>query len=248
MSKKKLFIFVFTIILASLRSFLFAEEKLLSDSENKIPPQIQFETQRYNFGKTNQGTKVQYPFLFTNVGAGDLVLYQLKTTCGCTAAIASTGPYHSGEKGAITVTYDSRGKVGFTTKEITVHSNDPKSPHSLTLEGVVNIDATHPEIKPGEVLFSGSCAECHSVPAKGKVGKELYDSVCHMCHDFPQESGKKWVAPNKLSLSKLSRRKLKKNISKGIPYTSMSAFSNEESGPLTDKQIDSLIDYLYTLR
>lgn len=231
----------------NLQQDLARQEKVLEDSIPKIP-RMEFKDKLYNFQVVSQGDPVRYDFEFVNGGDGDLQILSLKSTCGCTAATASSGPYRPGEAGSVQVTYDTRGKLGYTTKEITVVTNDPLSPHVLTIEGTVNLKEDHPPVKPGEVLFQGSCAQCHSTPSRGKAGKELYDSTCHMCHDFPQENGRKWVAPNKFSLAKNSKRKLRKIISGGVPYSSMPAFALDQAGPLTKTQIDSLVDYIHSLR
>ena len=228
-------------------------EKMVADQEKALDnsvldfPKLKFENQHYKFDQTKQGDPVKHQFWFGNEGKGDLVLISLKSTCGCTVATASTGPYKSGQRGFIELTYDTRGKFGYALKEVTVVSNDPKSPHVISIAGNVVMGQDHPVVKPGDVLFVGVCAQCHAVPAKGKSGKELYDGVCHLCHDLPQETGKKWVAPNKSELSNKSRRKLRKMISDGLPYSSMPGFALKNGGPLTDAQIDSLIDYLHSL-
>lgn len=211
------------------------------------PPVIQFSSTTFDFGRIMQGDQVKHAFEFTNAGGSDLVISDLRTTCGCTAAVASTGPYHPGEKGQIGVSYDSRAKVGYAHKEVEVFSNSTGSPHLLTLVGVV-LDQEHPKFTPGEVLFSGSCAQCHSIPAKGKKGKELYEAVCALCHDFPQTTGRKYVAPDRRRLAELPNRKLKRIISKGLARTSMPAFAYRRRGPLTKEQIDSLVEYLASLR
>lgn len=206
-----------------------------------------FDEALYNFGRIKQGEKVSKYFSFKNDGNGDLLIRDLKSSCGCTAAVASSGPYRPGESGKVEVNYDSRGKFGHVVKEVKVVSNASNSPQTIAVEGMVFADM-HPSKTGTEALFSGSCAECHAVPAKGKKGAELYDAVCYMCHDFPQDHGKKWVAPDRVSLSRLSKSQLKRLIAKGIPQTSMPGFSDHSGGPLSKEQIESLVEYLHSIQ
>ncbi len=209
-------------------------------------PELQFDTTAYDFGVVRQEDPVKHTFAFKNAGKGDLVLQSIKTTCGCTAATASTGPFRSGDSGALEASYDTRGKFGHTQKEIRVFSNDPRSPHVLMISGTVT-ESMHPTKAPGEVIFKGSCAECHVAPAKGKSGKELYDAACFMCHDSPQQHGRNAIAPDLAALSKLSDADLKRIISHGMAGTSMPGFLTKKGGPLSKQQVQSLVEYIRSL-
>ncbi len=132
-------------------------------------------------------------------------------------------------------------------KEAKIESNDPSSPQTVTMQGVV-IASDHPMKNTGETLFKGACADCHSTPAKGKMGKELYDAACYLCHDFPQEESKKFIAPGRNSLSNIPKTKLRRMISEGIHETSMPGFHESVGGPLDKAQVDSLVNYISSLR
>lgn len=218
-------------------------------STGEVPDQAQivFDETLYDFGRIKQGERVTKNFGFVNNGKAELVIAQLKTTCGCTAAVASTGPYPPGERGVIQVNYDSRGKFGHVLKDIKVFSTGRDSPQTITIEGTVFADQ-HPTMTAADVLFSGSCADCHASPAKGKLGAALYDAVCYLCHDFPQTTGKKWIAPDRNALSKLSKSKLKRLITEGIHNSSMPGFGDHAGGPLSKEQVESLAEYLISVR
>ncbi len=212
-------------------------------------PKIQFDEPQHNFGSIAQGNDIKHRFTFKNVGTADLVIHNAKGSCGCTVASVSSGPYKPGEQGTIDVSVDSRGKFGHIYKDVRVDSNDPKSPVTLAIEGMVMENAAHPPMQAGEVLFKGSCAECHSIPARGKSGKELYEAACAICHDpAPGSSPHKTLSAARDGLATLDSKTLKKIISNGLPETSMPAFAEKHSGPLTKKQIKSLVQYLESLR
>jgi len=110
-------------------------------------PRIQFEEMTYDFGQVREGTEVIHVYKFNNVGTDTLVIGKIRTSCGCTAALASEREIPPGEEGEIKVTFDSssrhgRGKIHRT---ITVPSNDPEQPKvelSLTGEVLVEIEIT----------------------------------------------------------------------------------------------------------
>ena len=206
---------------------------------------IKFDEPVHNFGAAQQGTPVRNRFTFKNIGTGDLVIFSAKGSCGCTAAAVSTGPFKPGEEGTLNVEFDSRGKFGRVYKDVRVDSNDPSSPATIALEGMI-MEPAHPAMAPGEVLFNGSCAECHALPAEGKSGKELYEAVCSMCHD-PSDAHKK-TAADRMGLALVPSSALKGFISDGLPGTSMPGFAAKHGGPLTKKQIKSLIHYLESLK
>lgn len=86
-------------------------------------PVIEFEKEVHDFGRVIQGEKVTYGFKFKNTGKSDLVVYQVKTSCGCTTPKFSKEPIKSGEERMITVTFDSKGRKGIQNKSLTVLSN-----------------------------------------------------------------------------------------------------------------------------
>lgn len=92
------------------------------ESKDKLPV-IVFEKEIHDFGKVIEGEKVSFGFKFKNTGAADLVISQVKTSCGCTAPKFSKEPIKPGEERVITVTFDSKGRKGIQNKTITVLSN-----------------------------------------------------------------------------------------------------------------------------
>lgn len=86
-------------------------------------PQFLFDETEHNFGNLIQGEKVTYNFTFTNVGASDLLINRVTSTCGCTVSNYSRAPIKSREKGKIEVTFNSRGKKGYQNKTVTVMAN-----------------------------------------------------------------------------------------------------------------------------
>ncbi len=91
----------------------------------------------YDFGQIVQGEKIQIEFEIQNIGVGDLIITDIKTSCGCTNPIWNKSNISSGEKENILVTFDSKGRYGKQTKKITLATSSTPSFTVLTVTGNV---------------------------------------------------------------------------------------------------------------
>ena len=98
--KKRFFLIIILFLTASTLSF--------ADKG----PRISFTTDHHDFGNVLQGKTVEYTFRFENKGTEDLLIKEVTTSCGCTAALVSSNTVKPGENGEITVSYDSQGRAG----------------------------------------------------------------------------------------------------------------------------------------
>lgn len=88
---------------------------------------IKFDSDKHDFGKIKQGDKVKHTFTFTNVGDKDLVVSNVKPTCGCTATNWTRTAVKPGESGTIEAQFNSAGKMGKQMKFMTViYNGEPK--------------------------------------------------------------------------------------------------------------------------
>ncbi len=107
-------------------------------SQNKIKKaaSIEFYKAEYNFGELRYKQEAEYFFEFTNPGKMLLVIYNVETSCGCTAAAWTKEPVKPGKSGQIVIKYDA-AFLGTFEKTITVHYNGKDSPAILTIKGKV---------------------------------------------------------------------------------------------------------------
>ncbi len=92
----------------------------------------------YDFGTVEQGADVTHEFKFRNSGDADLIITDVKTSCGCTAAVTSAKTIAPGGEGTLKVIFNSRGRRGRQNKTITIFSNDPERPRaSVRLTGIL---------------------------------------------------------------------------------------------------------------
>lgn len=101
-------------------------------------PRMAFDSTEKRFGKVAQGALVEKTWHFTNVGGSDLVITDVRGTCGCTVGKDwPKAPVHAGESGTITVTFDSEGRSGMQDKTVTVTGNTQPPTTVLLLKGEV---------------------------------------------------------------------------------------------------------------
>ena len=105
-------------------------------------PVATFSEKSFNFGDMNQGDKKDHTFSLTNDGKSELIIRNVRSSCGCTAVAPSKKVIAPGETAPIKVTCDSRGKRGRQSKSITVIKKEPKKTTSrLTISSKILTEA-----------------------------------------------------------------------------------------------------------
>jgi len=100
-------------------------------------PIMKFDNDSHDFGKIQQGDKVNYKFNFTNTGKTPLIISSAVASCGCTTPDWPKGPIKPGEGGLINVTFNSMGKKGLQDKMITITANTNPPQNVVHLIGEV---------------------------------------------------------------------------------------------------------------
>jgi hypothetical protein len=103
-------------------------------------PAFTFAETRHHFGEIVSGEKVTHEFRFTNSGDADLVIANVRASCGCTVPEYSKEPVPPGGNGKITVTFDSSGKHGMQSKTITIIANTTPATRVLTISAEILSD------------------------------------------------------------------------------------------------------------
>jgi len=86
-------------------------------------PTIDFDETEYNFGTVIQGEKVSHSFVFKNNGDGNLIISNVKASCGCTVPKWTKQPIKPGQTGTIELVFDSSNRDGKQTKSAKVYAN-----------------------------------------------------------------------------------------------------------------------------
>ncbi len=122
-------ILVTFLLLTSLSAFSQAEQ-------DKDAPQIEFDKKVHNYGTILKGSDGNCVFEFKNTGKKDLILKNVRSSCGCTVPKWTREPVKKRKKGNIRVRYNTN-IVGNFRKTVTVYSNATNSPIRLTIKGKV---------------------------------------------------------------------------------------------------------------
>jgi len=91
----------------------------------------------HDFGKIQEGEKVQTTFTFTNTGQSPLLISNTETSCGCTVSECSKEPIQPGGAGWIKATFDSYKRPGSFQKTLKVYANTYPNVTNLVIIGDV---------------------------------------------------------------------------------------------------------------
>lgn len=92
----------------------------------------------HEYGTVVSGDVVRHTFVIKNTGKEQLVLSNVKPSCGCTTPEWSRDPIPPGGEGKIDVEFKTAGKSGQQIKTVTVTANTDPAQTVLTLKGKVN--------------------------------------------------------------------------------------------------------------
>jgi Protein of unknown function (DUF1573) len=97
-------------------------------AEEPKTPRIRVEPETFDFGKALPAKTLRKEFTLSNFGDAALVIENVSTTCGCTAALASDTKLAPGSSTVLRVTLETRSYSGKLERQVLVRSNDPKTP------------------------------------------------------------------------------------------------------------------------
>jgi len=111
------------------------------NSSKKDPNEVKmasilFSDTLYNFGDIDYEADGRCYFEFTNTSKEELIIHNVKSSCGCTRPEWPENPIKPGEKGKIGITYNTK-LPGTFHKNITVYCNTEDSPIKLFIKGNV---------------------------------------------------------------------------------------------------------------
>jgi len=97
---------------------------------------ISFKNETVDYGKIVKGSDGVRVFEFTNTGDAELVITNVKSSCGCTVPKKPEEPIAPGASSSIEVKYDTN-RVGPIRKTVTVYSNADEPIKALKIKGEV---------------------------------------------------------------------------------------------------------------
>ena len=127
-----------------------------SNENPSLKPVIKFSETTYDFGNINEADgKVSHTYEVTNTGKADLLITNVRGSCGCTVSEWSKTPIAPGKKGVVTVTYNPANRPGNFNKTIMVSNNSDESKVSLSIKGnVIRKQNDQSSAKAGQSLMT----------------------------------------------------------------------------------------------
>ena len=138
--------------------------QMQSDPGAKL--QIEFGTERHDFGRLRQGDQVEHTFVMQSSGTTPLKIRQIKPSCGCTLGSVTVSdaegnfgeytfgdPIEPGRQIKVNAAVNTTNKKNKVQVRIQVMSNDPVGTHALTLAAEVQpfLVATPQMIQFGDI-------------------------------------------------------------------------------------------------
>jgi len=119
-------------------------DKSGSSATKPITDSTQFTTIQWldsskDFGKIEEGQKLEVSFRFKNTGDKPLVIERVQPSCGCTVAEQSTEPIAPGGEGQVKASFNSQGRTGVNHKTLFVTANT-KGTQSHSLQFIVEVE------------------------------------------------------------------------------------------------------------
>ncbi len=107
---------------------IISDEEILKEAQSKPLTTIALSEGAFDFGKIKKGEHKEHIYEITNTGTNPLIISQVKPGCGCTVPDYTKEPILPGQKGKITLKFDSSNFDGLVNKQAEVFANVEKAP------------------------------------------------------------------------------------------------------------------------
>jgi hypothetical protein len=94
---------------------------------------VEVDERVHDFGKIKEGERVSHTFILTNTGEEPLIISLARGSCGCTTPKWPRTPVPPGEQAEIEVVFNTAGRVGKQTKNVTIYANTLPDKTYLTI-------------------------------------------------------------------------------------------------------------------
>lgn len=108
------------------------ERDIVEEAKKHAETSLALSEPSFDFGKIKKGDVVEHVFEVTNTGKNPLVISNVQPTCGCTVPDFTKDPIAPGQKGKITLKFNSANFDGVVHKSAEVYANVAQVPIELT--------------------------------------------------------------------------------------------------------------------
>jgi mono/diheme cytochrome c family protein len=223
------------------------------------PGALKWDAEVKEYKASAADTSAHFTFWLTNVSSSDVLVNDVRTSCGCTVAQLPSKPWRiaPNANGPIEVTVNLAGKSGLIAKgvsvdttagfkQLTVKVDIPSLPvlAAGTMRNDDRMKNMQMALADRQIVFKNQeCAKCHADPAKGKTdGRLVYTAVCATCHNSHLRAA---AVPDLRMLNHpTDAEHWRKWTAYGRVGSMMPAFAEAEGGPLNEQQIDALVEFM----
>lgn len=114
-----------------------SQTSLIQETKNNPQTSLALSENHWDFKDVKKGESVEHIYEVTNTGVNPLIISQVKPTCGCTVPEYTKEPIMPGQKGNITLRFDSSAFDGLQNKQVEVYANVETAPIVLTFSANV---------------------------------------------------------------------------------------------------------------
>ncbi len=227
---------------------LFAAGLAVGAAETTAPHPLAWDAMEKSLEPEPGTTVAAFTFSVTNRSAAAVSITEISPSCGCTVVQLPAKPWvlAPGVAGTFEATVDFRGKHGEFSKTIGVHSTAGLQTLRVTVKIPDTPEAARERNRQlatldRQAVFRGDCRSCHVTPAQDRMGAELFQTACAICHIASPRAS---MVPDLLvAREPRDAAYWRKWIGEGKAGTLMPAFARKHEGPLSDAQIESLIEF-----
>lgn len=108
------------------------QEDLIKETQANPLTTVALSESAFEFGKIKKGDHKDHTYEITNTGNNPLIISQVKPGCGCTVPDYTKEPILPGQKGKITLKFDSSNFDGLVNKQAEIYANVEKAPIVIT--------------------------------------------------------------------------------------------------------------------
>lgn len=131
---KKIMLISWMVVLFCVCFAVYAEEKKSEASA----PNLSVSPQSWDFGTVIEGDIAERIFTIKNTGNAELAITNVRSSCGCAAALLSTDKVLPGQATELKVSFNSSGYRSNFEKYVYLTTNDPDEPYkTITINGSV---------------------------------------------------------------------------------------------------------------
>lgn len=103
-------------------------DEMVKEAQAKPLTTVALSESNFEFGKIKKGDHKEHTYEITNTGTNPLIISQVKPGCGCTVPDYTKEPIMPGQKGKITLKFDSSSFDGMVNKQAEIYANVEKAP------------------------------------------------------------------------------------------------------------------------